>query len=160
MEASAVNKQQLSKIMNKAQDICTHSGARLTKKRKEILELMLLSGTPLSAYELTDHYNKSTDSSMPVMSAYRMLDFLATEQLVHKLSSTNKYIACSHIACSHEHEIPQFLICGKCENVKEIAIAKRITDELDQQVADAGYKLINSQLELKCICDECLAVES
>lgn len=155
-----MNKQQLSKIMNKAQDICAHSGARLTKKRKEILELMLLSGTPLSAYELTDHYNKSTDSSMPVMSAYRMLDFLATEQLVHKLSSNNKYIACSHIACSHEHEIPQFLICGKCENVKEIAIAKRITDELDQQVADAGYKLINSQLELKCICDECLAMES
>lgn len=152
-----MKKQQLTTIMGKAQDICAHSGSRLTEKRQRILELLLVSSIPLSAYEVADTYNKNLQSSMPVMSVYRILDFLESEQLVHKLSSENKYVACSHIACSHAHEIPQFLICGKCQKVKEIAIAKRIIEELDQQVAGAGYKLVNSQLELQCLCDNCMA---
>lgn len=152
-----MKKQTLNTIMTKAQDICAHSGGRLTEKRKRILELLLVSETPLSAYEVTDAYNKSAATSMPTMSVYRILDFLESEQFVHKLSSTNKYVACAHIACSHAHEIPQFLICGKCQRVKEIGIAKRIIEELDQQVAGAGYKLINSQLELQCLCDSCMA---
>ena len=151
-----MNEQRLTTILDKAEHICTHSGVRLTEKRKLILELMLLSNTPLSAYEVADRYNKNSESSMPAMSVYRILDFLESEQLVHKLSSANKYIACSHIACSHEHQIPQFLICGKCQSVKEVAIAKKIIDELDHEVASAGYKLVNSQLELQCLCDKCL----
>jgi Fur family zinc uptake transcriptional regulator len=152
-----VKKQQLNSIMDKAQHICAHSGGRLTEKRKRILELLLISSTPLSAYEVADAYNKTAEASMPPMSVYRILDFLESEQLVHKLSSANKYVACSHIACSHAHEIPQFLMCGKCQSVKEIAISKSIIDELDQQVTGAGYKLMNSQLELQCLCDNCLA---
>jgi Fur family transcriptional regulator, zinc uptake regulator len=152
-----MKKQELNKIIDKAQNICTYSGGRLTEKRKRILELLLVSKTPLSAYEVADAYNRSAESSMPAMSVYRILDFLESEQLAHKLSSANKYVACSHIACSHAHEIPQFLICRKCHQVKEIAIAKSIIDELDHQVISAGYKLINSQLELQCLCDTCLS---
>ena len=50
---------------------------------------------------------------------------------------------------------PQFLICAKCQSVKEIAISKAIIDELDDQVAKAGYQLMNSQLELQCLCEQC-----
>lgn len=151
-----MKKQELNKIMGKAEDICSHSGTRLTEKRKRILELLLRAKAPLSAYEVADGYNRTSENSMPTMSVYRILDFLETELLVHKLSSTNKYVACSHIACDHAHEVPQFLICGKCQNVKEIAISKSIIDELDKQVVDAGYKLVNSQLELQCLCEGCL----
>lgn len=151
-----MKKQNLKKIMGKAEDMCAHSGVRLTEKRKRILELLLVSKTPLSAYEVADAYNKGSDNNMPAMSVYRILDFLEAEQLVHKLSSANKYVACSHIACDHAHEIPQFLICGNCQNVKEIAISKSIIDELDKQVASAGYKLLNSQLELQCLCESCM----
>lgn len=151
-----MRKQELKKIIGKAQDMCAHSGGRFTEKRKSILELLLLSGTPLSAYEVADAYNKSTEATMPPMSVYRILDFLESEQLAHKLSSTNKYVACSHIACDHAHQVPQFLICGNCQNVKEIAISKKIIDELDKQVDKAGYKLMNSQLELQCLCESCL----
>lgn len=151
-----MEQQQLSHIMHKAEHICAHSGGRLTQKRKRILELLLVSNTPLSAYDVADAYNKSAEASMPAMSVYRILDFLESEQLVHKLSSANKYVACSHIACSHTHQIPQFLICAKCQSVKEIAISKTIIDELDEQVAGAGYTLLNSQLELQCLCEHCV----
>lgn len=141
--------------MGKAEDICAHSGGRLTEKRKRILELLLNSKTPLSAYEVADAYNQSSESSMPAMSVYRILDFLESELLAHKLSSANKYVACSHIACDHAHQVPQFLICSTCQSVKEISISKKIIDELDSQVSNAGYTLMNSQLELQCLCEHC-----
>lgn len=155
-----MKKAQLNTIIGKAQDMCSHTGGRLTEKRKRILELLLLSEIPLSAYEVADAYNKSADASMPAMSVYRILEFLESEQLVHKLCSANKYVACAHIACSHDHEIPQFLICGKCQSVKEISVAKRIIDELAQQVEEADYTLVNSQLELECLCADCLTSAS
>lgn len=151
-----MEKQKLNKVIDKAQDICAKSGARLTEKRQKILELLLLSNKPLSAYEVADRYNKDAEATMPPMSVYRILDFLESEELVHKLVSANKYIACSHIACCHIHEVPQFLICNNCQKVKEISISRSIFDELDKQVASSGYKLMHSQLELQCLCDSCM----
>ena len=142
--------------LQKAQEKCNQSGSRLTEKRKIILGILLKSEKPLSAYEVADHYNKLADQSMPPMSAYRILDFLSSEELVHKLSSANKYVACSHIACDHPHQIPQFLICRKCHKVKEVGIQKKIIDELSKTVNAAGFKLMNSQLELDCVCGNCL----
>ena len=150
-----MNKQQLNPIIDKAQDICARSGGRLTEKRKRVLELLLVSNRPLSAYEITDAYNRGVEKPMPAMSVYRMLDFLETQDLVHKLSSTNKYVACAHISCGHEHQISQFLICGKCQSAKEIAISERIIDELGKLLSKAGYALTNPQLELQCLCNDC-----
>lgn len=151
-----MKKQELNKIMAKAEDICAHSGGRLTEKRKRIFELLLRAKSPLSAYEVANVYNQTSESRIPTMSVYRILDFLEAELLVHKLSSANKYVACSHIACDHAHEVPQFLICGKCQKVEEISISKTIIEDLDKQVVNAGFKLINSQLELQCLCENCL----
>ncbi len=152
-----MNKQAVKRILNKAHDMCVHSGNRLTEKRKRILELLVTSKIPLSAYEVASAYNETADAAMPAMSVYRILEFLESEQLVHKLTSANKYVACSHITCDHRHEVPQFLICGNCQSVKEIAITKSIIDDLDLQVKKAGYKLMNSQLELDCLCDDCVS---
>lgn len=152
-----MNEQQLDRIVCQAKDICARSGGRLTEKRKRILELLLISNTPLSAYEINDAYNKTFEEPMPTMSVYRILEFLESEHLAHKLSSSNKYVACSHITCGQEHEIPQFLICGECQSAIEIAISKSIIDELKKLVGKSGYTLTNSQLELQCVCNNCSA---
>jgi len=143
-------------VLSKAAEKCAQTGSKLTAKRSRILECLVNTSTPLSAYEVVDLYNEETDQPMPPMSAYRILDFLVSEQLAHKLSSENKYIACSHIACNHPHEIPQFLICRNCNAVKEIVIARSIIEQLSQNVSAAGYSLMNSQLELDCLCEQCI----
>jgi Fur family zinc uptake transcriptional regulator len=152
-----MNKQQLGRIICKAKDVCMRSGGRLTEKRKSVLELLLISRTPLSAYEISDTYNKVSEKAMPTMSVYRILEFLEAESLVHKLSSANKYVACSHILGGCTQEITQFLICGKCQSTKEIGVSKGIIDELGKLVGKVGYTLTNSQLELQCLCDNCSA---
>ncbi|MCX4186971.1 Fur family transcriptional regulator [Methylophaga sp. OBS4] len=150
-----MSKTKIDKIIRKAEHSCEQAGARLTAKRKNVLSSLLRASMPLSAYEIAEHYKADFDDAIPVMSIYRMLDFLSQENLVHKLDSTNKYVACSHIACDHAHEIPQFLICDTCHNVREIGVKKDIIEALRDSVASAGFQLGSPQLELHGLCENC-----
>jgi Fur family zinc uptake transcriptional regulator len=131
------------------------AGVKLTPKRRNVLTLLLASDIPLSAYELADHFKASFELSIPPMSVYRMLDFLTDNNLAHKLSSENKWVSCAHSTCSHTHEVPQFLICENCHQVKEVGIKKEVFETLKSSVEQAGFVLNQSQLELKCLCAIC-----
>jgi len=131
------------------------AGVKLTPKRKSILALLLASDIPLSAYELADQFKSACGQSIPPMSVYRMLDFLTENNLAHKLTSENKFVSCAHSTCSHVHEVPQFLICEQCHQVKEVGIKKDIFEALKSSVEQAGFSLKQSQLELKCLCADC-----
>lgn len=146
---------QLNPSLGAAERAAEKAGVRLTAKRKNVLALLLATGKPLSAYELADLYKDQLKQAIPPMSVYRMLDFLTENNLAHKLSSENKFIGCAHANCEHSHGIPQFLICDSCNRVKEIAIDKKVFDELERAVIGAGFTLVKPQLELKCLCDEC-----
>ncbi|MAR90304.1 MAG: Fur family transcriptional regulator [Pseudomonadota bacterium] len=146
---------QLQRALNQAEANCRAHGARLTAKRKHILQLLLQAETPLSAYELAQHYQAQFNDTIPAMSVYRMLDFLVAETLAHKLLSTNKYVACAHITCDHDHELPQFLICDQCQKVKEIGIDRGIMTALESSVNAGGYVLTRPQIELHCLCADC-----
>lgn len=145
------------KALSRADEECARAGQRLTVKRKNVLTELLVSPTPLSAYDIVAALEKSHGQAVTPMSVYRMLDFLVDNNLAHRLRTENKYLACSHITCSHAHSVPQFLICNRCQKVKEIAIDSRVLESLGRSVAKAGYQLTQSQLELRCLCDECSA---
>lgn len=151
----SLNEAELKNIIHKAERSCLESGGRLTVKRKNILIALLSADTPLSAYEIADHYKEVFNETIPVMSVYRMLEFLIKESLVHKLTSTNKYLACSHIACSHAHEVPQFLICDQCHYVREVGVKKDIIDALQNSVENANFYLNSPELELHGVCNDC-----
>lgn len=149
-------------IMNKVDEIiiqaeknCKEHGSRLTAKRKQVLFSLIQSGKALSAYDLIDLFEHDFNEKISAMSAYRILNFLESESLVHKLNLANKYIACAHITCDHAHGVPQFLICVSCNDVKEIKIKKTTIDELKQSVEEADFQLISPQLEMNCICNTC-----
>ena len=144
-------------IIEHAEQHCKAHGARLTNKRKQVLSGLLKSKKALSAYELADYCKAEFGEAIPAMSVYRILDFLQDERLVHKLSLANKYVACSHITCDHDHGVPQFLICGQCQKVEEIAISKSTMRELKRNIAEAGFHLVSQQLELDCLCRDCMA---
>jgi len=145
----------ITEILDHAEASCHTSGARLTEKRKRVLTGLLGSPKAQSAYDLIDYMRSEFDESMQPTTIYRILDFLASENLVHKLHLANKYVACSHISCAHAHEVPQFLICNECDNVKEIGIKKTLINTLKRNVEEAGYVLQSPQLELHCLCQDC-----
>lgn len=145
----------ISQTLDHAEASCRAHGARLTEKRKRILSGLLQSQKAQSAYELIDYMQREFGESLPPTTVYRILDFLASENLVHKLHLANKYVACSHISCDHSHEVPQFLICDECSAVKEVGIKKSLINTLESNVEASGYVLKSPQLELHCLCREC-----
>ncbi len=143
-------------IIEHAEQHCKEHGARLTNKRKHVLSGLLASEIALSAYELTEYCKTEFDEAIPAMSVYRILEFLEEEHLVHKLKLANKYVACAHITCDHDHGVQQFLICNECQRVKEISIDKSTIKKLQRNVEDAGFHLLSPQLEMNCLCERCM----
>ena len=134
---------------------CKAEGTRFTEKRKIVFSSLLESDKPLSAYELADYCREKHGQSIPAMSVYRILDFFQSQHLVHKLNMANKYVACAHITCDHEHGEPQFLICSTCQRVNEISLAKTAMNALKRSVDEAGFQLTSSKLEVSCLCQDC-----
>jgi len=142
-------------ILDKAKHHCEEQGVKLTAKRENVLVSIIKAGEAVSAYELAELYREEFNQAIPAMSVYRILDFLVELSLVHKLTSANKYIACSHISCSHSHALPQFLICENCQVVTEIGIKNAVIEELKASVEKTGFTLTTQQLELKGLCSKC-----
>ena len=147
----------IQSIINHAEISCKAHGSRLTQKRKNVLSGLLQAEKAMSAYELVDYCKNEFGDALPPMSVYRILEFLEEEHLVHKLNLANKYIACSHITCDHDHGVPQFLICGNCQSVKEISVEKTVIDTLSRHIKEAQYHLMSPQIELNCICNTCMS---
>lgn len=147
--------QDIRTVLDKAQSICRSEGVRLTDKRRRVLQVVVESAEPLSAYQIADQYRDRYTQPLSVMSVYRMLHFLRDNNLVHRLETTNQYVSCSHITCDHDHEVPQFLICDSCHGVEEVGIRREILDELSANIRDTGFRLARRQFEFHGMCRDC-----
>lgn len=148
----------LISINDKVDDLCKSNGLKLTDKRKKILHNLIKSDKALSAYEIIAIYNNEYNQNILAMSAYRILDFLENECLIHKLSSINKYVVCSCLKDGdlHEHhEISQFLICKICSRVEEFQIKKSVQKQLISSIKKLDFSLASPQIEISCICNNC-----
>lgn len=135
--------------------VSQQTGLKLTTKRSNVLQLILMAKKALSAYDIVDGYSIQYQQKISAVSVYRMLDFLINAGLVHRLSSNSQYIACSHITCSHAHETPMLLICNNCNQVDEVAIGNELLPALKKSAATSGFQLQDKQLELHGICKAC-----
>ena len=148
---------ELESIIQHAEAHCKARGTRFTDKRKLVLIELVLAKRALSAYELSDLCAERCSETIPTMSIYRILEFLEGEHLVHRLKLANKFVACTHIHCSSDHGIPQFLICEQCSKVKEIHIKPASINELMAIAQSSGFKLVTPQLEMNCLCENCIS---
>ena len=151
-----IKQSKLDSLLRAAEVSCAENGARLTQRRRQVLSELMQSSSPLSAYEVLDLCNRSTTSAMPAMSVYRILDFLEQQLLVHRLSTSNKYVSCSHIACDHKHfQATHFLLCEGCSSVEEVDATEEASEALEQMAKTVGFKLTTQQFELSGICTTC-----
>ena len=142
-------------IINKARAYCQQRGARFTPLREKVYELMLDKHGPMGAYELLDSL-KETESSAKPATVYRALDFLLDFGLIHRLESTNAFVACYHFGCHHP---VQFLICDSCGDVSEIQ-SEGLKETLDNQAKQHGFKISKQTIEAHGLCAECQESES
>ena len=143
------------KVMSAAEQKCVQAGIRFTKRRKQVLSVLIEANAALSAYEIAERCNTGNESNMPAMSVYRILDLFQQQNLIHKLDIANKYVCCAHISCSHEHDNSQFLICGSCRHVEEINLSEDAVIALQAAASAVGFSAISPQLEIKGRCAQC-----
>lgn len=147
-------------ILDKASEHCQQLGERLTPKRERLLDLLLAADGPKSAYDLIHDHQAAYGEAPAAMSVYRMLNFLVESGLAHKLATTNQFLACSHISCDHEHEVPQFLICDRCQTVEEVGIQRTLMAELKASASRIGFEMGSQQLEVHGLCSRCTQAPS
>ena len=137
-------------LLSEARALCEKRNSRLTRRRLQVLEILLRSQQPMGAYEILACLNvtKSKQAIAPPI-VYRALDFLLGEGLVHRIESKNAYISC--VRPGHQCAA-QFLICRGCEKVAEL---ENRQNEMLSDASRVGFTVDSAVMEITGHCADC-----
>src|SRR5246500_2899920 len=134
-----------------AEAVCAQRGQRLTPIRRKVLAALLGSHKPLGAYEIVERLALKGPRPAPI-TAYRALEFLRENGLVHRIESRNAFVACVH---NHSAAaLVVFLICERCGAVGE-ASSEDVTATLTSAARAAGFMPKSPVIEVTGICAHC-----
>ncbi|PKI02862.1 transcriptional repressor [Glaciecola sp. 33A] len=137
-------------LLVKAKSYCKDKGARLTPLRERVYEILINQDSAIGAYDLLDELRKTENNAKPP-TVYRALDFFLDLGLVHKVESTNAFMACHHFDSSHP---VQFLICDTCGDVQEIQSAG-VKETLEAQADQNAFVILRQTIEAHGVCQKC-----
>ena len=141
----------LDEAMSVAEARCSERGARLTPIRRRVLAALLGSHKALGAYDIIDKLARNGAAPAPI-TAYRALEFLRANGLVHRIASRNAFIACVHAHSAQDLVV--FLICEGCGVVGE-ASSNEVTATLTSAARGAGFLPQAPVIEISGICTHC-----
>lgn len=125
------------------------AGQRMTEPRRRVLELLITSGRPVKAYDLVAAFHADERVAKPA-TIYRALEFLEKMGLVHRLSSSKCYVACTLGMAAHP---AAFLICDCCGSCREISAPEAAS--LSGTATALGYSVDRVTLEAEGRCPTC-----
>jgi Fur family zinc uptake transcriptional regulator len=138
-----------------AEALCQERGQRLTPIRRKVLAALLDSHKPLGAYEIIDRLAPEGPGPRPApITAYRALEFLRENGLVHRIESRNAFVACVHNHAAGALVV--FLICENCGAVGE-ASSPDVAATLALAARAAGFTPKSPVIEISGICTHCRA---
>ncbi len=137
-------------LLSEARQLCETRKLRLTSRRRQVLEILLVSHQPMGAYDILAELNRNNPAERiapPIV--YRALEFLMGEGMIHRIESRNAFISCVHPGrqCT-----AQFLICRDCEQVAELESSNH---PLVAEANNLGFAVDHSVVEITGVCAEC-----
>ena len=142
----------ISDALDKATNLCMERGARLTKIRSRVLEIIWVSHRPIGAYSLLKVLKKEKAGAAPP-TIYRALEFLLTLGLIHRIESQNAYVGCPNPDPKDQHK-GMFLICKDCGNAVELEETK-IDRLLQVSASNQGFFIESRMVEVAGLCHQC-----
>ena len=140
----------LDEILAAAERLCRQRRARLTKRRRRVLEIVAGSHAAIGAYDIIDRLAADGGRPAPI-TVYRALDFLMSQGLVHRLASLNAYVSCPQAGAKHG---AQFLICHDCGAIGELA-DPGVEARIAEAAAHVGFEVAMPLVEIAGTCAEC-----
>ena len=140
----------IRQAMETAERYCGESGLRLTKLRHRVLELIWANHQPVGAYQLLEQLNSEGRKAAPP-TVYRSLDFLLAHGLVHRISSLNAFVGCSHPGLDHD---AQFFICEACGQAAELN-DPGVESAIERDAKRIGFTVERRTVEVTGHCARC-----
>ena len=137
-------------VLARAEALAATTGARLTPVRRRVLEILLEQHRAMGAYDVLKRLAAEGFGNQPPV-AYRALEFLAEQGLVHRIRRLNAFAACMHPGEDHA---PAFLICRSCNAVAE-APGAPVRAALEAAAAGVGFVVERSTVEALGLCPAC-----
>lgn len=137
-------------LLAQADVLAEERGARLTPVRRRVLEILLEEHRALGAYEVLERLVQDGFGNQPPV-AYRALDFLVDQGLVHRISRLNAFMACMHPGKAHS---PAFFICQTCNGVAE-APGQAIGHAVAGAATSIGFVAKRVTVEVLGLCPVC-----
>ncbi|MES2145643.1 MAG: Fur family transcriptional regulator [Pseudomonadota bacterium] len=139
-------------VLGRADALATAKGVRLTPVRRRVLEILLEHHRAMGAYEVLERLVGDGFGNQPPV-AYRALEFLVENGLVHRIQRLNAYLACMHPGEAHA---PAFMICSTCNAVAE-AEADAARKGLEGAAKGLGFRVERVTIEALGLCPACQA---
>ncbi len=139
-----------SDVLTRAEALAQSQKVRLTPVRRRVLEILLEEHRAMGAYDVLKRLAAEGFGNQPPV-AYRALEFLADQGLVHRIRRLNAFAACMHPGEAHA---PAFLICRQCGAVAEAA-GDAVRAALDAAASALGFAVERSTVEALGLCPAC-----
>ena len=149
-EPLGLNGRALTAGLKLAETRCEAQGQKLTPARRRVLELLMMAGQPVKAYDLISSFSDTAGETAKPPTIYRALEFLEREGLAHRIESLSAYVACRGEPGDHA---AAFLICDCCGRTEEIAAP--VDEALRRLAGEAGYTIQAVAIEARGRCAVC-----
>lgn len=136
--------------LKKLRQYCAKNKLRLTEPRQYVYEIIAQSDKPIGAYDVLTELSKKMDNPKPP-TAYRALEFLSQNGLIHRIESLNAYVACHS---DHNHSGSQFMICDSCGDVFETHLCA-LPDDFRKKTQKSGFAPQSWNIEIHGQCARC-----
>jgi len=136
--------------LKKAEETCRRKGIRLTRLRREILELLLAADAPVKAYDIIEQMRDRGKRITPA-TVYRTLDFLLQHELAHKVNALNAFVPCTG---SHDKHALLMFVCSHCHQTQELD-DPALYETLQAKLGEKGMSMDGSCIEIQGSCPNC-----
>ena len=129
---------------------CTKLGLNLTPIREKVIRYLVAASESRTAYQILEFLQQSDPGAKPP-TVYRALEFLCMNGFVHRIESSNSFVACELEGQVH---MAQFFICQACNQVTEFH-SHKLSKILEEEAALFEFSIQQEILEAKGICKSC-----
>jgi Fur family zinc uptake transcriptional regulator len=136
-----------------AEALCRREGLRFTEQRRHVLQALLESHVPASAYDVIERLAGEGAPRLAPVSVYRALEFLTANNFAHRIESMNAYVACDR-GNDCEPGATLFLICDNCGAAAE-APSDAMGALVAREAGERGFALRQPVIEVRGLCSRC-----
>jgi Fe2+ or Zn2+ uptake regulation protein len=130
-------------------------GGRITKQRLAVIDCFSKAKAPLSASQIFIKANElASPETLDKVSVYRTLEKFLELNLIHRVTPTGEYIACTHQLCRNVHHV--LSRCTECQKVNEVHVpSEAISPLLDHMKRSHSFTPDSHLLHIDGTCTAC-----